>query len=134
MSARKRSGLGEPARSCSPRQLPLLLLLLAAAATAAWMPSTSFPIPSKFPLGPSAAVCGSGETLRPAPPAGGTMKAAEEGKPRTRSFAPRVPWPSAPARRAPRPSLALLRGQAAGAGLRVQGGARASGRTAWHTL
>ncbi|XP_021495724.1 nuclear factor of activated T-cells, cytoplasmic 1 isoform X1 [Meriones unguiculatus] len=42
------------------------------------MPSTSFPVPSKFPLGPPAAVCGSGETLRPAPPAGGTMKAAEE--------------------------------------------------------
>ncbi|XP_050020949.1 nuclear factor of activated T-cells, cytoplasmic 1 isoform X1 [Alexandromys fortis] len=42
------------------------------------MPSTSFPVPSKFPLGPPAAVCGSGETLRPVPPAGGTMKAAEE--------------------------------------------------------
>ncbi|XP_004861975.1 nuclear factor of activated T-cells, cytoplasmic 1 isoform X4 [Heterocephalus glaber] len=42
------------------------------------MPSTSFPVPSKFPLGPLAAVCGSGETLGPTPPAGGTMKAAEE--------------------------------------------------------
>ncbi|XP_073746226.1 nuclear factor of activated T-cells, cytoplasmic 1 isoform X1 [Callorhinus ursinus] len=42
------------------------------------MPSTSFPVPSKFPLGPSAAVCGSGETLGPAPPSGGTMKSAEE--------------------------------------------------------
>ncbi|XP_022369369.1 nuclear factor of activated T-cells, cytoplasmic 1 isoform X3 [Enhydra lutris kenyoni] len=42
------------------------------------MPSTSFPAPSKFPLGPPAAVCGSGETLGPAPPSGGTMKSAEE--------------------------------------------------------
>nr|KAF6423199.1 nuclear factor of activated T cells 1 [Rousettus aegyptiacus] len=42
------------------------------------MPSTSFPVPSKFPLGPPAAVCGSGETLGPAPRAGGTMKSAEE--------------------------------------------------------
>lgn len=58
------------------------------------------------------------------------MKAAEEGKLRAPSFV----WPPVPARRAPRPSLALLRDQAAGAGLRVQGGARASGRTAWHTL
>ncbi|XP_074195904.1 nuclear factor of activated T-cells, cytoplasmic 1 isoform X7 [Rhinolophus sinicus] len=42
------------------------------------MPSTSFPVPSKFPLGPPAAVCGSGETLGPAPHARGTMKSAEE--------------------------------------------------------
>ncbi|XP_039695225.1 nuclear factor of activated T-cells, cytoplasmic 1 isoform X1 [Pteropus medius] len=42
------------------------------------MPSTSFPVPSKFPLGPPAAVCGSGESLGPAPRAGGTMKSAEE--------------------------------------------------------
>ncbi|KAM6167698.1 nuclear factor of activated T-cells, cytoplasmic 1 isoform 3-T3 [Erethizon dorsatum] len=42
------------------------------------MPSTSFPVPSKFPLGPPAAVCGSRETLGPTPPSGGTMKAAEE--------------------------------------------------------
>uniref|UniRef100_A0A2I3M079 Nuclear factor of activated T cells 1 n=1 Tax=Papio anubis TaxID=9555 RepID=A0A2I3M079_PAPAN len=42
------------------------------------MPSTSFPVPSKFPLGPAAAVFGSGETLGPAPRAGGTMKSAEE--------------------------------------------------------
>ncbi|XP_040488351.1 nuclear factor of activated T-cells, cytoplasmic 1 isoform X1 [Ursus maritimus] len=42
------------------------------------MPSTSFPVPSKFPLGPPAAVCGSGETLGPAPPSGGTMKSADE--------------------------------------------------------
>ncbi|XP_066102433.1 nuclear factor of activated T-cells, cytoplasmic 1 isoform X4 [Saccopteryx bilineata] len=42
------------------------------------MPSTSFPVPSKFPLGSPAAVCGRGETLGPAPPAGGTMKSAEE--------------------------------------------------------
>ncbi|XP_028336383.1 nuclear factor of activated T-cells, cytoplasmic 1 isoform X1 [Physeter macrocephalus] len=42
------------------------------------MPSTSFPVPSKFPLGPPAAVCGSGETLGPSAPAGGTMKSAEE--------------------------------------------------------
>uniref|UniRef100_A0A8C5V615 Nuclear factor of activated T cells 1 n=1 Tax=Microcebus murinus TaxID=30608 RepID=A0A8C5V615_MICMU len=42
------------------------------------MPSTSFPVPSKFPLGPPAAAFGSGETLGPAPPAGGTMKSAEE--------------------------------------------------------
>ncbi|XP_036273941.1 nuclear factor of activated T-cells, cytoplasmic 1 isoform X6 [Pipistrellus kuhlii] len=42
------------------------------------MPSTSFPVPSKFPLGSPAAGCGRGETLGPAPPAGGTMKSAEE--------------------------------------------------------
>ncbi|EAW66621.1 nuclear factor of activated T cells 1 [Homo sapiens] len=42
------------------------------------MPSTSFPVPSKFPLGPAAAVFGRGETLGPAPRAGGTMKSAEE--------------------------------------------------------
>ncbi|XP_054439773.1 nuclear factor of activated T-cells, cytoplasmic 1 isoform X3 [Pteronotus mesoamericanus] len=42
------------------------------------MPSTSFPVPSKFPLGSPAAVCGREETLGPAPPAGGTMKSAEE--------------------------------------------------------
>nr|XP_040127709.1 nuclear factor of activated T-cells, cytoplasmic 1 isoform X2 [Ictidomys tridecemlineatus] len=42
------------------------------------MPSTSFPVPSKFPLGPPAAFCGSGETLGPVLPAVSTMKAAEE--------------------------------------------------------
>ncbi|XP_077729137.1 nuclear factor of activated T-cells, cytoplasmic 1 isoform X1 [Canis aureus] len=42
------------------------------------MPSTSFPVLSKFPLGPPAAVCGSGESLGPAPPSGGSMKSAEE--------------------------------------------------------
>nr|XP_027791084.1 nuclear factor of activated T-cells, cytoplasmic 1 isoform X3 [Marmota flaviventris] len=42
------------------------------------MPSTSFPVPSKFPLGPRAAFCGSGETLGPVLPAVSTMKAAEE--------------------------------------------------------
>ncbi|XP_055415616.1 nuclear factor of activated T-cells, cytoplasmic 1 isoform X1 [Bubalus kerabau] len=42
------------------------------------MPSTSFPVPSKFPLGPPVAVGGSGETLGPSAPAGGTMKSAEE--------------------------------------------------------
>uniref|UniRef100_A0A8I3M9X6 Nuclear factor of activated T cells 1 n=1 Tax=Canis lupus familiaris TaxID=9615 RepID=A0A8I3M9X6_CANLF len=42
------------------------------------MPSTSFPALSKFPLGPPAAVCGSGESLGPAPPSGGSMKSAEE--------------------------------------------------------
>lgn len=64
------------------------------------------------------------------------MKAAEEGKLRAPSFGsacPASPTP-VPARCAPHPSLAFLRDQAAGAGLRVQGGARASGRTAWHTL
>lgn len=72
------------------------------------MPSTSFPVPSKFPLGPPAAVCGSGETLGPSPPAGGTMKSAEEGKPalsQPPGVAPRTPAPrSQPgARRPPRP-------------------------------
>lgn len=63
------------------------------------------------------------------------MKAAEEGKLRAPSFVSACPAPlPVPARRAPHPSLALLRDQTAGAGLRVQGGARASGRTAWHTL
>ncbi|KAG8504351.1 Nuclear factor of activated T-cells, cytoplasmic 1 protein, partial [Galemys pyrenaicus] len=61
-----------PAPAAAPLPLP---------PAAAWMPSTSFPVASKFPLGPPAAVCGSGETLGPAPPAGGTMKSAEEGKP-----------------------------------------------------
>ncbi|XP_043415061.1 nuclear factor of activated T-cells, cytoplasmic 1 isoform X3 [Prionailurus bengalensis] len=73
---------GRPGRGGGAERLPLLLPLLllpaAAAAAAAWMPSTSFPVPSKFPLGPPAAVCGSGETLGPAPPSGGTMKSAEE--------------------------------------------------------
>ncbi|EAW66617.1 nuclear factor of activated T-cells, cytoplasmic, calcineurin-dependent 1, isoform CRA_a, partial [Homo sapiens] len=63
------------------------------------MPSTSFPVPSKFPLGPAAAVFGRGETLGPAPRAGGTMKSAEEGKPRAAS----APGPLRPPRPGPRP-------------------------------
>lgn len=104
---------GDPTPGGSAKR-PLLPLLLLLAAAAAWMPSTSFPVPSKFPLGPPVAVCGSGETLGPSAPAGGTMKSAEEGKraqrqsptaapeawgrPRTRSPAPirSAPGPPAP--------------------------------------
>ncbi|XP_058532775.1 nuclear factor of activated T-cells, cytoplasmic 1 isoform X1 [Ochotona princeps] len=42
------------------------------------MPSTSFQVPSNFPLGPVAAACGSGETSGLASTASSTMKSAEE--------------------------------------------------------
>ena len=108
-----------------------------AAAAAAWMPSTSFPVPSKFPLGPPAAVCGSGETLGPSAPAGGTMKSAEEGKPerpQPPAAAPGGPRPRAlsPAPVRPAPGWVPARGGASrpvqgplagrGAGGRARGG------------
>lgn len=97
------------------------------------MPSTSFPVPSKFPLGPAAAVFGSGETLGPAPRAGGTMKSAEEGKPRAAAVPgpPRPPWPGTRPRPCPRLPHGGVPARGRGRpGLCAQGAARRGPRTA----
>lgn len=101
------------------------------------MPSTSFPVPSKFPLGPPVAVGGSGETLGPSAPAGGTMKSAEEGKraqPQSPTAAPEAwgrpstlsPAPIPPAPAGSRPG----EGRAGRSGVRARGGAWAARRAA----
>ncbi|XP_045705647.1 nuclear factor of activated T-cells, cytoplasmic 1 isoform X3 [Phyllostomus hastatus] len=96
------------------------------------MPSTSFPAPSKFPLGAPAAVFGREETLGPAPPAGGTMKSAEEEhySYTTSTLSPGLSLPSAhPALpgpchdlQAPAPGVPAAAGHPAGFGALLDGG------------
>lgn len=127
---------GHPAGAAAPAPLlpprPLLLL------PAAWMPSTRFPVPSKFPLGPPAAVCGIGETLGPAPPARGTMKSAEEGKPARPPLPPRPPprpRPQPRARGVPVPGRRAGRAAVCAAGGGAGGpGARRARCTAWEAV